>query len=86
MTPASMAVEAGKTLDGRVILIVGAGGGLGSAAAVACARSGATVILLGRKPRRLDRVYAQVQDAGHMLHHDQPAAVAQLIEDFCSAT
>jgi len=29
---------------------------------------------------------AQVQDAGHMLHHDQPAAVAQLIEDFCSAT
>lgn len=28
----------------------------------------------------------QVQDAGHMLHHDQPAAVAQLIEDFCSAS
>ena len=27
---------------------------------------------------------AQVQDAGHMLHHDQPAAVARLIEDFCS--
>lgn len=64
MTAASMAVEACRTLDGRVILIVGAGGGLGSAAAVACARAGATVILLGRKPRRLDRVYAQVQDAG----------------------
>ncbi|MBQ0133464.1 MAG: alpha/beta hydrolase [Comamonas sp.] len=28
---------------------------------------------------------AQVQDAGHMLHHDQPQAVAQLIEDFCTA-
>ena len=28
----------------------------------------------------------QVQDAGHMLHHDQPAAVARLIEDFCSAS
>jgi pimeloyl-ACP methyl ester carboxylesterase len=28
---------------------------------------------------------ARVDDAAHMLHHDQPAAVAQLIEDFCSA-
>ena len=53
-----------KVLDGRVILIAGAGGGLGSAAAVACARAGATVVLLGRKPRRLDRVYAQVQAVG----------------------
>ncbi len=25
---------------------------------------------------------AQVQDAGHMLHHDQPAQVARLIEEF----
>ena len=25
---------------------------------------------------------AQVEDAGHMLHHDQPARVARLIEDF----
>jgi len=25
---------------------------------------------------------ARVDDAGHMLHHDQPAAVAKLIEDF----
>ena len=27
---------------------------------------------------------ARVDDAGHMLHHDQPAAVARLIEDFVS--
>jgi len=26
--------------------------------------------------------YRTVQDAGHMLHHDQPAAVARLIEEF----
>ena len=26
--------------------------------------------------------YATVRDAGHMLHHDQPAAVARLIEEF----
>jgi pimeloyl-ACP methyl ester carboxylesterase len=26
--------------------------------------------------------YETVADAGHMLHHDQPEAVARLIEDF----
>ena len=46
------------------MLVAGAGGGLGSAAAVAAAAAGATVVLLGRKPRRLDRVYAQVQAVG----------------------
>jgi pimeloyl-ACP methyl ester carboxylesterase len=25
---------------------------------------------------------AQVQDAGHMLHHDQPQALASLLENF----
>ncbi len=28
--------------------------------------------------------YVTVQDAGHMLHHDQPEAVARLIEEFVS--
>jgi pimeloyl-ACP methyl ester carboxylesterase len=28
---------------------------------------------------------AVVQDAGHMLHHDQPAQVAQLIEQFLAS-
>ena len=27
---------------------------------------------------------AHVEDAGHMLHHDQPQAVASLIENFCA--
>jgi len=40
-----------------VILVSGAQGGLGSAAAEACARAGATVVLLGRKPPKLNRVY-----------------------------
>lgn len=30
--------------------------------------------------------YETVQDAGHMLHHDQPAAVARLIEAFLGET
>lgn len=44
-------------LEGRVILISGAQGGLGNAAAQACTRAGATVVLLGRKPAKLNRVY-----------------------------
>lgn len=59
----SVAVGSGS-LAGRIILIAGAGGGFGSAAAVACAAAGATVVLLGRKPRRLDRVYSAVQAVG----------------------
>lgn len=48
--------DAGALRD-RVILISGAQGGLGSVAAQACARAGATVVLLGRKPPKLNRVY-----------------------------
>jgi pimeloyl-ACP methyl ester carboxylesterase len=32
-----------------------------------------------------DARIARVEDAGHMLHHDQPAAVARLIEEFTAA-
>ena len=51
-------------LDGKVFLITGANGGLGGATAVELARQGATVILLGRKVRQLERVYDAVIKAG----------------------
>ncbi len=41
----------------RVVLIVGAHGGLGQAAAFACADAGARLVLLGRKVPRLNRLY-----------------------------
>lgn len=44
-------------LADRVVLVTGAHGGLGSAAALACARAGATVVLLGRKLPKLNRLY-----------------------------
>ncbi|TWI09555.1 SDR family NAD(P)-dependent oxidoreductase [Aerolutibacter ruishenii] len=44
-------------LAGRVALVAGAHGGLGSAASLACARAGATVVLLGRKVPKLNRLY-----------------------------
>jgi len=59
----SVAVGTASLAD-RVILVAGAGGGLGSAAAIACAAAGATVVLLGRKLRRLDRVYTAVEAVG----------------------
>jgi len=49
--------EARGPLDGRVVLLTGAHGGLGAAAAHACARAGATVVLLGRRVPKLNRVY-----------------------------
>ena len=51
-------------LSGRVVLVSGAAGGLGAAAAKACAAAGATVVLLGRKLPKLNRVYDAVAQLG----------------------
>ncbi len=53
-----------RVLEGRVVLVAGAAGGLGSAAAVACAQAGATVVLLGRKVAPLNRVYDAAKAVG----------------------
>lgn len=60
MTPA----PATQALGGRVVLVAGAHGGLGSAASMACARAGATVVLLGRKLPKLQRVHDAVAGQG----------------------
>lgn len=51
-------------LQNRLILITGAGTGIGRAAALACAAHGATVILLGRTVARLEETYDQIEKAG----------------------
>ena len=52
-------------LAGRIILVTGAGDGIGAAAARECAAHGATVILLGRTTRKLEKVYDAIEEAGY---------------------
>jgi len=46
------------------VLVVGATGGLGRAAALAAAGAGADVVLLGRKVRALEKLYDEIAAAG----------------------
>jgi NAD(P)-dependent dehydrogenase (short-subunit alcohol dehydrogenase family) len=52
-------------LADRVILVTGAGDGLGKAAAHACAAHGATLVLLGRTVSKLEAVYDRIVASGH---------------------
>jgi NAD(P)-dependent dehydrogenase (short-subunit alcohol dehydrogenase family) len=57
-------VPAPGELTGRVIAITGASSGLGRAVALACARFGANVILIGRNSRKLETVHAEIEAVG----------------------
>ena len=60
----------------RVILVTGAGDGIGRAAAKSFAAHGATVILLGRTISKLEAVYDEIEQAGH----PQPAIYPMNLE------
>jgi NAD(P)-dependent dehydrogenase (short-subunit alcohol dehydrogenase family) len=51
-------------LDDKIILVTGAGDGIGKATAVACAKRGAVVILLGRTVHKLEQVYDEIKNKG----------------------
>ena len=60
-------------LQERVILISGAGQGIGRAVALSCAQHGATVLLLGRNAKRLSDVHSQIST----LHGGERASIIE---------
>lgn len=63
-------------LKDRIILVTGAGDGIGRVAAKTYAAHGATVILMGRTLEKLEHVYDEIEAAGH----PQPALVPLNLE------
>lgn len=55
---------ASECLKGKVIVITGAGAGIGRTASLTCAQHGATVVLLGRTTQKLEMVYDEIEAAG----------------------
>lgn len=51
-------------LDDRIILITGAGDGIGKAVSLDCAKRGATIILLGKTIHKLEQVYDEIMTNG----------------------
>lgn len=62
---------AADSLKDRVILVTGAGEGIGRQAAISYAAHGATVILLGRTVAKLEAVYDEIEALGY----PQPAII-----------
>ena len=63
-------------LDGKTILVTGAGDGIGRVAALTYARYGATVLLLGRTSSKLEYVYDEIESLGGK----QPAMLPMNLE------
>ncbi|MGP4715838.1 YciK family oxidoreductase [Psychrobacter sp. T6-6] len=69
-------VPLSNCLDGKTILVTGAGDGIGRVAALTYARYGATVLLLGRTSSKLEYVYDEIESLGGK----QPAMLPMNLE------
>ncbi|RYY74804.1 MAG: YciK family oxidoreductase [Gammaproteobacteria bacterium] len=76
-------------LNDKIILITGAGDGIGRVAAKTFAAHGATVILVGRTLQKLEMVYDEIEAAGHpqaaIYPVDFQVANEQSFIDMCNA-
>jgi NAD(P)-dependent dehydrogenase (short-subunit alcohol dehydrogenase family) len=62
--PASFSA-ADDQLKDKIILVTGATGGFGKSISMACAKFGATVILLARNLRQVESLYDEIEQAGY---------------------
>ena len=69
-------VPSDNCLNGKTILVTGAGDGIGRVAALTYARYGATVLLLGRTSSKLEYVYDEIESLGGK----QPAMLPMNLE------
>jgi len=76
-------------LEHKIILVTGAGDGIGRVAAKTFAAHGATVILVGRTLQKLEMVYDEIETAGHpqaaIYPIDFQIANEQAFIDMCNA-
>ena len=67
-------------LRGRVIAITGAGDGIGRALALAVARHGAEVVLIGRTVKRLEAVHAEIEKIRRQKRKRSRRAQARMLD------
>lgn len=70
-----------NSLKNRVIFVTGAGQGLGKEASLAFAKHGATVVLAGRKQKKLEAVYDEILAAGYSEPFIFPLDLEKATED-----
>lgn len=77
-------VDINKTLAGRTILITGGGTGIGKAIALSCIKSGAEVIVVGRREEVLKKVCEEFGDKCKYIVFDVQSFSRHNLFDCCS--
>ena len=81
-------IPANNELDQKVILVTGAGDGIGRTAAITFAKHGAEVILLGKTTKKLEAVYDEIVNAGYkepsIIPLDMKGATVQNYKDMAA--
>jgi len=54
------------SLEGKTILVTGASSGIGKAIALECSKMGATMVITGRNPKRLNETFLSLNGSNHI--------------------
>lgn len=81
----SAADAAPGALSGRVAVVFGATGWIGRAICVDLLRAGASVVVVGRDPARLDDLRRELDGGGRVLAHPADVASQLMVDDVRSA-